>query len=222
MGARLLNELKVENVMWIRVKVPIASFGIPFTREFIETYPFPTPATIYGMLLSYIGETDRTVYVGSRFGIIVTQIGVPSLILRKIRRVKSSDLNDAKNSKPEIWTLFTGIEFVVALSSECELASKVLGTSMNPTVTTRFGGLSCGESHNLIDELSILGQADVMPMLTSNQSYILQPMESGEWSVPVWVDHVGTQNTIWHRASYCPLSNVSEVALFEVSMPHRV
>ncbi len=219
MGARLPNELTEENVIWIRVNVPIASFGIPFTREFIETYPFPTPATVYGMLLSYIGETDRSVYVGSRFGIIVTQIGVPSLVLRKIRRVKSTDLNDVKNSKPEFQTLLTGLEFVVALSSEGELANKVLDTSHNPTATKRFGGLSCGESHNLIDELSVVELSNIAHILTSDESYILQPMESGEWSVPVWVDHVGTRGTVWHRASYCPLSNVSKIALFDISMP---
>lgn len=214
------TEINVNQATWVRVNVPIASFAIPFAREFVESYPFPTPATVYGMILSFIGEVDRSIYVGSRLAIVVTQLGAPSIVLRKIRRVKSRDLNDANNSKPELQTLLTGLEFLVAVSLDGSgLADQMMQTFEWPGDTERFGGLSCGESHNLVDEFSLVKHAQVADHLARIRAFCLQPDVSGEWSVPVWVDHVGTRNTVWKRASFRPLDHLSELRMFEIQRP---
>lgn len=211
------TEVNVDQATWVRVQVPIASFGIPFAREFIESYPFPTPATVYGMILSYIGEVDRSLYVGSRLAIVVTRLGMPSLVLRKIRRLKSRDLNDAKNSKPEMQTVLSGLEFLVSVSRDgSTLAHQIRQTFTRPRETNRFGGLSCGESHNLVDEFSVITGSDVEAYLGTTEAFCLQPDESGEWSVPVWVDHVGSRHTVWQRASFRPLDHLSELQTFEI------
>lgn len=216
----LLTDFGVGQALCVRVSVPVASFGIPFSREFIETYPFPTPATAYGMILAYIGEVDRSVYVGARLGIVVMELGTPSVVLRKIRRVKSTDLNDGKNSKPEFQTVLTGLEFVVALSVDATgLAERTLKTFKQPHDTLRFGGLSCGESHNLIDELSVITTTSVEEDLANRAAFCLQPDQSGEWSVPVWVDHVGTRNTVWERAAFCPIDRLENLGMFEIRSP---
>lgn len=210
----------IEDAIWVRVSVPMASFGIPFAREFIESYPFPTPATVYGMMLSYIGEVDRTVYAGSRLAIVVTQLGDPNILLRKIRRVKTKDLNDGKNSKPEFQTVLTGLEFLVGVGpQDSSLASRLKQGFAHPGGTSRFGGLSCGESHNLVDEFSLMSHCDATTYLDRQDVFYLQPDESGEWAVPVWVDHVGSRHTVWERASFRPFDGPTQLKMFEIRRP---
>ena len=43
----------------LKVTVPVACFRKGFAREFWETEELPPPATCYGFLLSFVGETDR-------------------------------------------------------------------------------------------------------------------------------------------------------------------
>lgn len=46
------------------IEVPFASFRKSYARSLAETYPFPPPATIYGMLLSLVGEWYRSRHQG--------------------------------------------------------------------------------------------------------------------------------------------------------------
>lgn len=216
-----LCAVSAEELFWLRVSVPIASFAVPFTREFIESYPFPTPATIYGMLLSYVGETDRLKYVGTEFGVVVTNLADPSIVLRKIRRVKSSNLNDKNNSKPEFQTLLTGLEFFIGIRNGAtddgpDLASDLLSAWRHPERIARFGGLSCGESHNLIDELSLVGADILQERGEGNSVFALEPRSEGEWSVPIWVDHVGSAGTVWARTSFASWDDRSTLRLFRI------
>lgn len=48
----------------IAVQVPYASFRKSYARSFAETYALPPPATVYGMLLSLVGERYRVRHVG--------------------------------------------------------------------------------------------------------------------------------------------------------------
>ncbi len=48
----------------LKVEVPIACFRQSRAREYIETYPVPPPSTVYGMLLSLLGEVDRYKHCG--------------------------------------------------------------------------------------------------------------------------------------------------------------
>ncbi|MHB1654458.1 MAG: type I-MYXAN CRISPR-associated protein Cas5/Cmx5/DevS [Desulfitobacteriaceae bacterium] len=197
---------KVANsTLWVRVTVPIASFAIPYAREFVESFPFPPPTTVYGMLLSLIGETDRYQYEGSSIRILV--IGTPemSLVLRKIRRFKDKEIGSDKNSKPDFQTLLTGLKFFAGIQdAEDEripsLSQSVRKALQDPNSITRFGGLSCGESHNLIDQITH------MDSLKSDESlWELRSQENGEWTIPLWVDHVGSSSTRWTTATFQPL-----------------
>ncbi|GGJ07657.1 type I-MYXAN CRISPR-associated protein Cas5/Cmx5/DevS [Alicyclobacillus cellulosilyticus] len=211
----------VEDLRWIRVSVPIASFTVPFAREFAESYPFPPPATVYGMLLSYIGETNRWKYEGTRLAIVVIRSGSPSLVIRKTRRVKVADLNSPQNSKPDYQTLLTGLEFMVGLCPESgavpNLWRVVESCYHQPERSLRVGGLSCGESHHLIDEFSLMSAAEVEAAIRAGESWLLEPAEDGEWSVPVWVDHVGSEKTVWERAAWIPARGQRQVGMFEIA-----
>lgn len=52
-----------------RVDVPIASFPTSRSREYRASYPVPPPSTVYGMLLSLVGETDRYRHCGVKIAI---------------------------------------------------------------------------------------------------------------------------------------------------------
>ena len=45
----------------VYICAPVASFRVPRAREYFETFPCPPPSTVYGMLLSMVGEVNRRV-----------------------------------------------------------------------------------------------------------------------------------------------------------------
>ncbi|KUO96026.1 CRISPR-associated protein Cas5 [Ferroacidibacillus organovorans] len=217
--------VKPEDLGWIRVSAPISSFTVPFAREFAESYPFPPPATVYGILLSYIGEVNRRRFMGAEIAIALIGQTLPSVVIRKMRRVKKPDLNDPSNSKPDFQTLLTGLKFLVGVrrrtSGQTGLWEKVNDAYLHPDTVYRFGGLSCGESHNLIDEFSVLDWDDARKLMARDEVMLLSPSERGEWSVPVWVDHVGSEGTVWARASLMPARSIAEhVGVFAINDRH--
>ncbi|CCQ92535.1 CRISPR-associated protein DevS [[Clostridium] ultunense Esp] len=194
--------------LWLSISVPISSFAIPQAREFVESFPFPPPATVYGMLLSLIGEKDRSKYKGTRLGILVESLPATSMILRKIRRVKNKDLNHPTNVKPDYQMLLTGLSFIVHVSEGEDMKESIV-THIEEAVThperiNRFGGLSCGESHHLVDQIKLISSEEVVKRL-SDDVWVLIPTDEGDWACPVWVDHVGSEKTVWERAQFRPI-----------------
>ena len=55
----------------LMVSVPFCSFRKPYAREFFETERIPPPATVYGFLLSLIGEEDLA-FLGSTEPVVST------------------------------------------------------------------------------------------------------------------------------------------------------
>lgn len=192
----------------LRAKVPLASFAVPYAREFVESYPFPPPTTVYGLLLSFIGETNRFRYEGSQIAVLVLGVPTPSLILRKIRRFKDKEVTSKNNSKPDYVTLLEGLEFITCvrdsnLQGVPSLTQELKKAIHHPEKIQRFGGLSCGESHNLVDTLEICVPSDS----DAQRGWVLGPAEFGEWTIPLWVDHVGSANTRWTTASFQQSTN---------------
>jgi len=212
-----------EKEIWLQVTVPIASFAIPQAREFVESYPFPPPATVYGMLLSLIGETDRWKYVGTRVGIVLKSLPLPTVILRKIRRVKEKKLNHPNNSKPDYQTLLTGLDFLVRLRdwTDGSFVDRIAEALRNPERIQRFGGLSCGESHNMVDQIRIISLEEAEQYLLDAE-WAVMPKEEGDWTCPVWVDHVGSEGTVWEKAVLFPIDenfSANELQDFEIVAP---
>lgn len=201
--------------LWLSVSVPIVSFAIPQAREFVESYPFPPPATVYGMLLSYVGETNRYRYRGVRLGILVDRLPASSLILRKVRRVKNKDLNHNTNLKPDFQMLLTGLNFLVHVSEPMlmneSLIDRIVHAFKNPDRIDRFGGISCGESHHLVDDIRIIPEEEVYRNI-SEETWVLSPSAEGDWACPVWVDHVGSEKTVWEKATFRPVPQHFSVA----------
>lgn len=183
----------------LKVEVPIACFRKSRAREYIETYPVPPPSTVYGMLLSLVGEVDRYKHCGVKLAIALLSEPEKSTVIRTVHRFKTKNIYDSKNNKPDYQELLTNIEFVVWVDTGVDTAKPNLVQRLqqaftNPASINRFGGLCLGESRDLVNDITLLPK-----------NYCVQSMrwlirdEYGLLTLPYWVDHVGSRGTRWLR-----------------------
>ncbi len=181
------------------VSVPVACFRMPRAREYFETFPCPPPSTVFGMLLSMVGETERQVHEGAELAISLLSEPAYSVVLRTLWRVKSktSGLGMGTNRRPDFQELLTDIRLAIWIrrganeKSEICLAERVQSALSNPSSVSRFGGLSLGESTHLVDSVSRLDEKYI-------EGNVLMCEEEGDMSLPIWPDHVGS-DTGWNQ-----------------------
>src|SRR6266542_1603195 len=112
------------------IEAPYASFRKSFARSFAETYSLPPPATVYGMLLSLVGERFRRRHSGVRLafaykcrfgGTVCTERCLPSVAttLRKLSRFKYG-VGGKEGAKPDYVETVCGIEFLCWVDSSQE------------------------------------------------------------------------------------------------------
>ena len=190
----------------VYVTVPVACFRKGLAREYLETEPLPPPSTCYGFLLSLVGETDRYRHIGCRIAPVLIGRPEKSTILRTVWRTKSLTqgkgadkrpqyMGDGNNRTPAQQDLLTGVQLVLWVDSSDEresapyLEQRVEDALTRPELIERFGGLSLGESTHLVDEVKLfLGSAE-------KTGAIFVCSERGRLTLPVWVDHVGSEGT---------------------------
>lgn len=187
------------NNIALKVEVPVACFRDSRAREYIATYPVPPPSTVYGMLLSTVGEENRFKHCGVKLAIAMLSDAAKSRVIRKVRRFKERDIHSSKNSKPDYQELLTGIKFVVWIDSTADKSSPNLAEGLhqamtNPSSVLRFGNICLGESRDLVNSIDILtenSQQGSLKWLTQD--------EYGELTLPYWVDRLGSERTRWLR-----------------------
>lgn len=205
----------------LHVEVPYASFRKSYARSFAETYPLPPPATLYGMLLSLVGERFRHRHEGVRLAFAYgcrenhrgRKCGHPCLphiatTLRKLSRLKygvpgkQSKLGNA----PDFVETLCGIELLVWVDSSQEtpdennqpkgdgrtLETRVAAAIREPESVERYGVLSLGLSDDAVNDVSLCESIE-------DAWHRLLPRDDGAIELPVWVDHVGAANTRWQR-----------------------
>lgn len=189
----------MQNTIALFVSVPVASFRVPRAREYFETLPCPPPSTVYGMLLSLVGETNRHAHEGAEIAIALVSQPAYSVVLRTLWRVKSrkQGLGQGENKRPDFQELLSDVRIVVwvrrgaAENSTVPLIDRVRQAVAQPHTVSRFGGLSLGESSHLVNEVRFLRSGDMC------DCYVLMRDNQGDLSLPVWPDHVGSRGTHW-------------------------
>ena len=179
------------------VSVPIASFRVPRAREYFETFPCPPPSTVYGMLLSMVGEVNRRAHEGTEIAIALLSEPSYSVVLRTLWRVKDrkEDPGLGNNRRPDFQELLTGTCLAVWVrrgdkeSASQPLVARVSQAMIEPDTVSRFGGLSLGESTHLVDEIKTLNGQSI-------RGRLLLAEEDGDLSMPIWPDHIGS-STRW-------------------------
>lgn len=186
----------------LRIEVPIACFRQSRARECLETYPAPPPSTVYGMLLSLVGETNRYLHCGVRLAIGLVEVPEQSTVLRRVHRFKKRIANPT-NIRPDYQKLLTGIEFFVWIDSSSETSSPNLSTRIrqafaDPSLINRFGGLSLGESRDLVNAVDLIDAPRVAEYNQGALCWLVQH-GTGQLTLPYWVNHLGQHGTFWRR-----------------------
>lgn len=165
----------------LRVLVPIASFRVAEAGEYARTYPVPPPATIYGFLLSLIGEVDRYQHQGAELAVGLLRTPIKSTVLRTFRRAKTRRPEDPQNSRPDYQEVLTGLDLLVGVRGG-GLEERVSAALLDPASVTRFGGLSLGESRDLVDTVTLANEFPPAQWLVTDPSASLTlPTWSGGW-----------------------------------------
>ncbi|MFN3360763.1 MAG: type I-MYXAN CRISPR-associated protein Cas5/Cmx5/DevS [Pseudanabaenaceae cyanobacterium] len=180
------------------VEVPIACFRQSHAREYAETYPVPPPATVYGMLLSCVGEVNRYQHIGVKLAIAMLSSPTKSTVIRTFRRFKKREISDPTNARPDFQELLTDTRFIVCVDSSQEKNSPTLQERLenaftHPETIDRFGGLCLGESRDLVNSIQrfTISTDEYYEWLTQDPDGLL--------TLPYWVDHVGSRGTKWQR-----------------------
>lgn len=184
----------------LSVEAPYASFRTSFARSYAETYLLPPPATIYGMLLSLVGERQRRAHLDVRLSIGFARRPRLSTVLKRLSRYKYGvPSKQAKlGNAPDYVEVLCGIECVVLVDSTSESAritlEERLSTALDsPEHIERTGILCLGLSDDMVDvkRITIGGPETNIEWLTLD--------DDGSLELPVWVDHVGSADTRWRR-----------------------
>ncbi len=198
----------------IRVEVPVCAFRPYASREYQDTFPVPTPSSVYGMLLSLLGvpREEKARHRGAEMALAVARLPGRSKVFRKLRR--GSDL---ENTRPDYQDLLMDLTLWVWLrpgadAAEPPLSQRVPTALLPPHAVTRSGGLSLGESSYLVDTVV----TDPNP---PDRLVFLTPNEHGFFSIPIWVDHLERANTVLRRfviSDPIPVKDGLEAAWFRV------
>lgn len=185
--------------MQLYLECPCTSFPRSFARDYKETYRYPPPSTIYGMLLSLVGEEDLEAHLGVRLAIGLIGPEPPiSRIVRKQRHHKFSKTHmgtypSSKFSKPNHQELLTDLQVALRVDSEGERGERTLADRLDLVLRTpdrvqRFGGLSLGESWAMVNGIRQFRESDgaVRWLCCDNRGLI---------SLPRWIDRTSTQGT---------------------------
>ncbi len=183
--------------MQLYLDCPCTSFPRSFARDYKETYQYPPPSTVYGMLLSLVGEIDLMAHIGVKIAIGIIGENPPiSKIVRKQRHHKFSRTHagtypSSQFSKPNHQELLTDLQVVVSIDSTEEkgtikLVERIAIALATPSQITRFGGLSLGESWSLINGVRTYRESD------GDIRWLVRD-KRGLIGLPVWIDRSTTQ-----------------------------
>jgi len=186
-------------LMQLYLDCPCTSFPRSFARDYKETYRYPPPSTIYGLLLSLVGEIEMSAHLGVKRAIGIIGDDPPiSRIVRKQRHHKFSKTHmgtypTGKFSKPNFQELLTDLQIAVRLDSSEEsatvkLAERVAIALSTPDQITRFGGLSLGESWAMVNGIRAYRETDgsIRWLVKDNRGLI---------SLPIWINRQTGQGT---------------------------
>ena len=195
------------------ISVPVASFRVPRAREYFESFPCPPPSTVYGMLLSLVGEVDRRQHEGTEIAIALLSGPEYSVVLRTLWRVKDRKEGPGlgNNRRPDFQELLTDTQIAVWVrngetkSDRPSLTSRVADAMLQPYAVKRFGGLSLGESTHLVNDIKTLNSDSISGRLLKRQN-------DGDLSLTIWPDHVGGA-TRWGQYALTNEIEINQTAL---------
>ena len=177
------------------VDIPVCSFRKGFAREYLETEEVPPPSTVYGFLLSLIGEEERLKYLETQIAYALLSDPERSVVLRTCWRVKDRKIppGTGTNRRPDFQEILSGVQLAIWVKPG-ELASMIEAFGTDFSSIERFGGLSLGESRDLVNDVKWFPNFS-----ESKKGNWLVREPSGDLPLPIWVDHVGSKGTVYKQ-----------------------
>jgi CRISPR-associated protein Cas5t len=205
----------MSDLLCLLVEVPVCAFRPYASREYQDTYPVPTPASVYGMLLSMLGvqRVDKATHRGVELALAVEVVPEQSKVFRKLRRGA-----DLENTRPDYQDVLTDLRLWVWVCRGRDAGRPCLADRLRDALANRFadvtrgGGVSLGESSYLINAISAKTPPESLTFVV--------PDASGFYSLPVWVDHTDASKTRHTRfrvtEDAAPVSASLPMAWFEI------
>ncbi len=216
----------------LRVVAPYGSFRKSFARSFAETYSLPPPSTVYGMLLSLVGERFRWRHAGVRLAFAYrcrremfpdrypSSEGACNCFppiatnVRKLSRFKYgvAQGEKLKTLKPDYVETLCEIEFLCWIDSSGEkhaednADARTLEERLIEAITEPDKVARFGVlSLGLSDDA-----IDEVSLYAPDGSkwHKLLPSDTGRMELPIWVAHVGAKDTKWQRYDLQPLPRI--------------
>lgn len=173
--------------MNIYMDIPIFFTKKPQSRcEYYESFEYPCFSTVYGALLSYIGEMDISKYEKTMMAIAIISNPEKNVVIRRISRFKNKDLTDAQNHPPIRQELYTNVKLFISIKGKLEDA--LIKAMKNPESINRFGALCLGESECLINELREFRDNDA-----ETGDFLVKDV-NGEYGLITWHDIAKKKN----------------------------
>ncbi len=198
------------------VYVPKASFRKSHAKTYSETYRYPPPSTVYGMLLSLVGEYDRYRHLGVK---IATGLRSEPTLVKKFGKLSRVGLRqdpyepDKKEYpdiiledgtairplKPQIIEtveVLYDLKLSIGVDSSDEdgddtLERRITSALEDPASQPRHGILCLGLSDDMVDDVRLDHRGLPARWLVRS--------DSGRTELPVWVHHNGSRDTRWRR-----------------------
>jgi CRISPR-associated protein Cas5t len=202
-------------MLGLELSVDTACWRKAHARELIETEIVPPPSTVYGSLLSLVGETDRSRHRGCRVtaGLLNSPAISTVLCTRWQIKDRKTPQGNGKNTGPDFQQLVVDAQLMVWCDSSGEpdpttgLENRVIRALQHPEEITRFGAWSLGESTHLINDAWL--RSDAQPP-ASCRAFLLGAR--GNLTLPVSVDHVGSARTRYVTGRLTAITTVPDVA----------
>ena len=213
------------------VEVPVCAFRPYASREYQDTYPVPSPASVYGMLLSLLGvpredknphrlpgvpREDKGRHRGAELALAVEALPPRSKVFRKLRRG-----DDLENMRPDYQDVLTDLRLWVWVRRGTEPVQPCLADRLGAALLERFaavtrtGGVSLGENSYLVNAVSAASPPAALVFVT--------PDPTGFYSLPIWVDHAAAANTQLARfridEEARPVAEALPLAWFRIPLP---
>ena len=183
----------------IYIDVPVATFRQSRAREYGKTYPYPPHSTVYGLLLSLVGEMDIYQHCGVKLAMAMLSQPSKSKTLRILHRFKFKQEDHQGNKRPDYQEILTDIRFIVWVKSgedktNPSLPERLEQALLHPEKVNRWGVLSLGESDDLVNIIKLVSD----DFSVKSRQWLIRD-NNGWITLPYWVDHFGFQGTRWFR-----------------------
>ncbi|MEC4985761.1 MAG: type I-MYXAN CRISPR-associated protein Cas5/Cmx5/DevS, partial [Oscillatoria sp. PMC 1076.18] len=196
------------------IDVPVTTFRQSHAREYGKTYPYPPHSTVYGLLLSLVGEMDMQKHTGVQLAIAMLSQPEKSKTLRTLHRFKFKQEEHLGNKRPDYQEILTDIRFIVWVKSannktNFSLQERLEQALLNPESGNRWGVLYLGESDNLVNIIKLVPD----DFSVKSRQWLIQD-DNGWITLPYWVDHFGFKGTHWlrYRLEAIPCSSPPDLA----------